>query len=97
MDNGFRGSFNGRMHGECLSESLFLDFDHTRTKIATWADDNNRHLPHSAFGLLTPLGYAANLSARCYRLRNPDQLHRSHVAAPAPQGVKPAESKIAAG
>jgi hypothetical protein len=41
--------------------------------------------------------YAANLSAACDRLRNPDQLRRSHVAPPAPHGVKPAEALIAIG
>jgi hypothetical protein len=40
-------------------------------------------------GYLTPTAYAANLSATCDRLRNPDQLRRSHVAPPAPNGVKP--------
>ena len=46
---------------------------------------------------LTPAAYAANLSATCDRLRNPDQLRRSHIAPPAPHGVKPAEALIAAG
>jgi hypothetical protein len=43
-------------------------------------------------GYLTPAAYAANLSAPCDRLRNPNQLSRSHVAPPAPHGVKPAEA-----
>ncbi|MCK1686055.1 IS3 family transposase, partial [Bradyrhizobium sp. 145] len=41
--------------------------------------------------------YAASLTATCDRLRNPDQLRRSHVAPPAPRGVKQAETLIAAG
>ncbi|MCW2318327.1 hypothetical protein M2322_003896 [Rhodoblastus acidophilus] len=45
----------------------------------------------------TPAANAANLPATCDRLRNPDQLRRSHVAPTAPQGVKPAEALIAAG
>ena len=48
--------------------------------------------PHSALGYLTPVAYAANLSTTRDRLRNPDQLRRSHVAPPAPHGVKPAEA-----
>ena len=40
--------------------------------------------PHSALGYLTPTDYAANLSATRDRLRNPDQLRRSHVAPPRP-------------
>jgi hypothetical protein len=50
-----------------------------------------------ALGYLTPAAYAANLTATSDRLRNPDQLRRSHVALPAPDGVKPAETLIAAG
>ena len=54
-------------------------------------------LQAEALGYLTPAAYAANLTAACDRLRNPDQLRRSHVALPAPDGVKPAETLIAAG
>ena len=97
MQNGFCESFNGRMRDELLNESLFLGLDHARTKIATWVDDYNQRRPHSALGYLTPAAYAANLSATCDRLRNPDQLRRSHVAPPAPHGVKTAEALIAAG
>jgi Integrase core domain len=50
---------------------VFLDLDHARTKIATWADDYNPRRPHSALGYLTPAAYAANLSATCDRLRDP--------------------------
>src|SRR6202034_866937 len=48
-------------------------------------------------GYLTPVAYAANVSATRDRLRNPDQLRRSHVAPPAPHGLKPAEALIAFG
>src|ERR1700738_3471663 len=57
----------------------------------------NGQRPHSALGYLTPAAYAANLTATCDRLRTPDQLRRSHVALPAPDGVKPAETLIGAG
>src|SRR6204780_565240 len=97
MQNGFCESFNGRMRDELLNESLFLDLHHARSRIANWIDDYNQQRPHSALGYLTPAAYAANLSATCDRLRNPDQLRRSHVAQPAPQGVKSAEALIAAG
>jgi putative transposase len=36
MQNGFCESFNGRMRDELLNESLFLDLDHTRSRIANW-------------------------------------------------------------
>ena len=97
MQNGFCESFNGRMRDELLNESLFLGLDHARTKITNWVDDYNQRRPHSALGYLTPAAYAANLSATRDRLRNPDQLRRSHVAPPAPHGVKPAEALIAFG
>src|ERR1700678_4254612 len=97
MQNGFCESFNGRMRDELLNESLFLDLHDARSRIANWIDDYNQQRPHSALGYLTPAAYAANLSATCDRLRNPDQPRRSHVAQPAPQGVKSAEALIAAG
>ena len=94
MQNGFCESFNGRMRDELLNESLFLGLDHARTKITNWVDDYNQRRPHSALGYLTPAAYAANLSATCDRLRNPDQLRRSHVAPPAPNDVNSAEALI---
>jgi putative transposase len=97
MQNGFCESFDGRMRDELLNESLFFGLDYARTRIAEWANDYNGQRPHSALGYLTPAAYAADLSATCDRLRNPDQLRRSHVALPAPDGVKPAETLIAAG
>src|ERR1700737_3189101 len=97
MQNGFCESFNGRMRDELLNESLFFGLDHARTRIANWAGDYNGQRPHSALGYLTPAAYAANLTATCDRLRNPDPLRRSHVALPAPDGENPAETLIAAG
>jgi putative transposase len=97
MQNGFCESFNGRMRDELLNESLFFGLDHARTRIASWVADYNEKRPHSALGYLTPARYAANLTATCDRLRNPDQLRRSHVAPHAPHGVKPSETLIAAG
>jgi putative transposase len=86
MQNGFCESFNGRMRDELLNESLFFGLDHARTRIADWTNDYNGQRPHSALDYLTPAAYAANLSATGARLRNPDQLRRSPVALPAPDG-----------
>jgi len=97
MQNGFVESFNGRMRDELLNETLFFDLDDARAKITAWVTDFNTARPHSALGYLTPAAYAANFTATDDRLRNPDQLRRSPVAPPAPQGVKPAETLIAAG
>jgi putative transposase len=97
MQNGFCESFNGRMRDELLNETLFFGLDHAKAKIAQWIDDYNQRRPHSALGYQTPVAYAANLPATCDRLRNPDQLRRSHVAPPAPHGVKLAETLIVTG
>jgi putative transposase len=85
------------MRDELLNETLFFGLDHARSCITDWIDDYNDRRPHSALGYLTPAAYAANLTATCDRLRNPDQLRRSHVAPPAPAGAKPAETLIATG
>src|ERR1700710_545273 len=97
MQNGFCESFIGRIGDELLNETLFFGLDHARTKIANWADDYNSQRPHSSLGYLTPAAYAANLTATCDRLRKPDQLRRSHVAPPAPNGVISAETPIVTG
>ena len=97
MQNGFCESFNGRMRDELLNETLFFGLDHARAKIADWVGDYNSQRPHSSLGYLTPAAYAANLTATCDRLRNPDQLRRSHIAHPAPNGVTSAETLIATG
>jgi transposase InsO family protein len=97
MQNGFCESFNGRMRDELLNESLFFGLDHARTRVSAWADDYNERRPHSSLGYVPPAVYAAALTATCDRLRNPDQLRRSHVAPPAPKGVKSAEALTATG
>jgi len=97
MQNGFVESFNGRMRDELLNETLFHDLDDARAKIAAWVADFNLERPHSALGYLTPSAYAANLTATDDRLRNPDQLRRSSVAPPAPDGALAAETLTAAG
>ena len=79
------------------TKTCFFGLDHARTRINDWADDYSDQRPHSALGSLTPAAYAANFTATCDRLRNPDQLGRSHVAPPAPDGVKSAETLIATG
>jgi transposase InsO family protein len=46
----------------------FLGLDHARTKITNWVNDYNQRRPHSALGYLTPVAYAASLSATSPRL-----------------------------
>ena len=45
MQNGFVESFNGRMRGELLNESLYFDLGHAHQKLATWTDDYNKSRP----------------------------------------------------
>ncbi len=85
------------MRDELLNGTLFLGLDHARAKISNWVNDCNHKRPHSALAYQTPAAYAANLPATCDRLRNPDQLRQSHVASPAPEGVKTAEALNAVG
>jgi transposase InsO family protein len=82
MQNGFIESFNGRMRDELLNETLFFDLDDARA--AVWVADYNLRRPHSSLKYLTPAAYAAYLTARADRLRNPDRLRRSSVAPSAP-------------
>jgi putative transposase len=85
------------MRDELLNETLFFDLDHVRTTLARWVSDFDLRQPHSALGYMTPAAFAATLNATSDRLRNPDQLRRSLVAPLAPNGVKSAETLIAAG
>jgi transposase InsO family protein len=87
MQNGFVESFNGRIGDELLNETLFVDLDDARTKIAAWVADDNDQRPHAALGYLTPAAYAATFTATADRLRTSDQLRRSPAAQPAPHGV----------
>jgi putative transposase len=97
IQNAFVESFNGRMRDELLNETLFLDLDDARSKIAKWVADYNGERPHSSLKYLTPAAYAATFTATGDRLRNPDQLRRSPVAPPAPLGVQNPETLTAVG
>jgi putative transposase len=97
MQSGFCESFNGRMREKLLTRTCPSNLDHARATIASWIADYNEQRPHSQPGYLIRARYAANLTAICDRLRNPDQLRRSHVAPHAPHRVKPIETLIAAG
>ncbi|MET4236484.1 transposase InsO family protein [Bradyrhizobium sp. i1.4.4] len=96
MQNGSFESFNGRIRDELLNETLFFDLDDARTTLAAWVADYNGERPHFSLQYLTPAAYAASLAATDARLRNPDQLRRSPVAFPAPQGGQNYETLTAA-
>src|SRR5262245_53505780 len=57
----------------------------------------NGERPHSSLRYQTPAAYAATFTATDDRLRNPDQLRRSPVAPPPPQGVQNPGTLTAAG
>jgi transposase InsO family protein len=97
IQNAFVESFNGRMRDELLNETLFFDLDDARSKVAEWVADYNGQRPHSSLKYQTPAAYAATFTATGDRLRNPDQLRRSPVAPPTPQGVQSPEALTAAG
>jgi putative transposase len=88
IQNAFVESFNGRMRDKLLNDTLFFDLDDARSNVADYYGQR----PHGSLNLLTPAAYAATLPATDDRLRNPDQLRRSPVALPAPQGVQSTET-----
>ncbi len=92
MQNGFIESFNGRMRDELLNETQFFNLDQAKSKITAWPTDYNLNRPHSSLGYLTPVAFAANLTATGDQLRNPDQLRRSSIATTAQPGAKSAEA-----
>ena len=85
------------MRDELLSETLFFRLDQARSKLAAWAADYNLQRPHSSLGYLTPVAFAANLTATGDPLRNPTQLRRSPLAPTAQPGAISPEALIATG
>jgi putative transposase len=85
------------MRDELLSETLFFRLDQARSKLAAWAADYNLQRPHSSLRYLTPVAFAANLTATGDPLRNPNKIRRSPLAAHAQPSEKSAEALSAAG
>ena len=46
QQNAFVESFNGRLCGECLNETLFTSIAHARDVLANWRTDYNTVRPH---------------------------------------------------
>jgi putative transposase len=88
MQNGFCESFNGRMRDEFSTRACSSVSITPGQRLRTGSTITTSGV-RTALGYLTPTAFAANLSATCDRLHNPDQLRRSHVAPPAPNGVTP--------
>ena len=55
QNNGFIESFNGKLRGECLNETLFGTLHYARQTLEEWQEDYNWRRPHSALGNLTPI------------------------------------------
>ena len=98
MQNGFCESFNGRMRDELLNESLFLDLDHARSRIANWIDDYNPASEHPSVYAIEgkrlcwarsdPVGYRALRCARSTRAltASPSTVARAKIQGPSVKG-----------
>ena len=77
---------NGRMRDELLNETLFMNLDQARERVASWADDYNTERPHSSLGYQTPAVHAAGLRLAASRpvdsvAEDGDNNRRSLIAA----------------
>jgi len=97
MQNGICEAFNSKMRDELLNETLFFGLDHARSVVARWVADYNSARPHSALGYQTPVAYAAQLTAMGDRLRQPEPLRRSPIAAAAQSSQISPRTPAAAG
>jgi putative transposase len=52
--NAYAESFNGRLRGEYLNETLFTSLRHARMVLSLWRHDYNNVRPHSKLGGRTP-------------------------------------------
>ncbi|ULJ72990.1 IS3 family transposase [Rhizobium gallicum] len=64
IQNTFIESFNGRLRGELLNETLFSSLAHARSALSNWRSDYNLHRPHSSLGWLTPAEFAQTIDPR---------------------------------
>ena len=67
QQNGFVGSFNGKLRDECQNEEVFANLAEARAVIERWRQDYNTVRPHSAHGGRTP--EAVRLDHAAGRLR----------------------------
>ena len=58
MQNGFTGSFNGKLRDECLNLHWFRNLQEAREIIGRWKGEYNMVRPHSALGQKAPAEYA---------------------------------------
>jgi len=98
MQNGFVESFNGRMRGELLNETMFRNLAHARIAVRNWAHDDNTNRPHSALGYETPEAFAKHLNAAtdCHATPH-ESAARQSVAKLAPNGVSTGKALVQAG
>jgi putative transposase len=57
VENGFTGSFNGRLRDESLNTELFFSLADAREKMEKWRWDYDQKRPHSALGGLPSAEY----------------------------------------
>ena len=58
-ENGYVGSFNGKLRDELLNRELFLSLEEARHVIDRWRLDYNHQRRHSALDYMTPAAFAA--------------------------------------
>ena len=82
--NPYVESFGGRVRDELLAVELFSCLTEARVLIEDWRQDYNRHRPHSALGMMTPVAFAADwreahLDGRARQRRTPPPLRVGSV------------------
>ena len=96
--NAFIESFNSRLRGELLNETLFPSLHHARATLAAWRKNYNTERPHSRLGWQTPAEFAQTFAPqRGPTLRNPQGSAPAPVAQPAQSGKTQTQSLAHAG
>jgi hypothetical protein len=72
VENGYVGSFNGRLRDECLKVSLFFSLADVREQLQRWQKDYNQLRPHSSLDDRTPNEFAQIWNKRSFALTEPD-------------------------
>jgi len=61
--NGYGGSFNGRLRDEQLNSEIFADLREAKSLAAHWRHEYNHERPHSSLGYTSPARWAERLAA----------------------------------
>lgn len=97
MQKGYIESFNDKMRGELLNESLFRNLTHARQATSARGTDYNTARLHSSSSYRTPAAFAAHITTTGSVTARTNGSMPQPVAQPAPQGVTLAKTLIATG